>query len=81
LPISISIKTYVNIFHIKRFFQAMVRALKATGATAAEIAKTMQQALEKTGASQEEIARMMAKAMADAGATRKSNVITEKGFN
>jgi hypothetical protein len=24
---------------------------------------------------------MMAKAMADAGATRKSNVITEKGFN
>ena len=49
----------------------MIRALKATGATPAEIAKTMQQALEKTGASQEEIARMMAKAMAEAGATRK----------
>ena len=49
----------------------MVRALKATGATPEEIAKTMLQALEKTGASQEEIARAMAKAMAESGATRK----------
>ena len=49
----------------------MARALRATGATPEEIAKTMQQALEKTGASQEEIARAMAKAMAESGASRK----------
>jgi hypothetical protein len=58
----------------------MVRALKATGATPEEIAKTMQQALEKTGASQEQIARAMAKAMAESGATRKKRKSAAKGL-
>ena len=51
--------------------KAMVKALKATGATPEEIARTMQQAMEKSGASAEEIARVMAQAMAESGASRK----------
>lgn len=53
----------------------MVRALKATGATPEEIAKTMCQAMGKGGASNEDIARVLASALADADLSCKSQRI------
>jgi alkylhydroperoxidase/carboxymuconolactone decarboxylase family protein YurZ len=58
----------------------MVRALKASGATPEEIAKTMAATMGKNGASNEEIARVLAQALADSGATGEFIILLTRIF-